>query len=162
MYLSENKIITKGVNEKKRKNRLFFALIWLVSLILIGISAGCAKQQTAAFSNKPETSTVENKNSVATNPASTPVSAIAGVPQIYTESCAKCHGAKGEGTTTGKDKAPELIAITTRRDDAYTADDLLGILNNPNAYGLNKKMPSFKDKLTEEQKQEIIRWLKTL
>lgn len=79
-------------------------------------------------------------------------------PKVYQANCAKCHGANGEGT----DLYPELKGVTTREDFPLTDQDLLEIINDAKAFGLDAEMPSFRKKLTEEEKLEIIAWLKTL
>lgn len=80
------------------------------------------------------------------------------VPATYVSSCAKCHGPNGEG----KGAYPELHGLTTREDERRSDEDLLGIINDPGSFGLSAKMPSYEHKLNDEQKQEIINWLKSL
>lgn len=80
------------------------------------------------------------------------------VPAGYTKNCAECHGANGEGTK----KYPELSGITTREEDKLSDEDIVGIINNPKAFGISGKMQSFKTKLTEDEKNEIVVWIKTL
>ena len=41
-------------------------------------------------------------------------------------------------------------------------EQLLEIINDAKSVGLSAKMPSFRKKLSEEEKMEIISWLKTL
>ncbi|MEZ5307496.1 MAG: cytochrome b N-terminal domain-containing protein [Pyrinomonadaceae bacterium] len=83
---------------------------------------------------------------------------IVPVPSSYTESCAKCHGSNGEGTR----KYPPLTGVTTRQEDALSNESLLEIIDDAEAYGLGSKMPPFKDKLTADQKQEIIKYIRAL
>jgi cytochrome c553 len=40
-----------------------------------------------------------------------------------------------------------------------TADDIVGLLKDPAAYGLQPPMRSFADKLTEQQMREIGEWV---
>ena len=158
MSLNKKTSVSGNKDWRKIKYRKVLALLWLASIVTIGFSPSCLNQKTLPTATVTNPSVADTKNIPATNSVSNQTAQTVAVPSAYTENCAKCHGAKGEG----KDKSPELIAVTTRQDDAYTEEDLLGIINNPNAYGLSKKMPSFKDKLTEDQKQEIVSWLKTL
>lgn len=99
-------------------------------------------------------------NAVSKEPAAnnTQVSEVLPPPKVYLDNCAKCHGKKGDGTNL----YPDLIGLTTREEDRRSDEDLLGIINDAKTYGLSSKMPAYKNKLTGEQKQEIIKWLKTL
>jgi mono/diheme cytochrome c family protein len=80
------------------------------------------------------------------------------IPASYTKNCAECHGDKGQGIKA----SPELTGLTTREEDRRSDEDLLEILNNPKSFGLSSKMKSYKDKLSEEEKQAIILWMKSL
>ncbi|MCI0391242.1 MAG: cytochrome b N-terminal domain-containing protein [Acidobacteria bacterium] len=73
-------------------------------------------------------------------------------PGAFTENCADCHGARGEG-----DSGPPLIGITTRMN--RSKNDLLNILIDSRSYGLKKPMPATFSELTEEDKQRIVEWL---
>jgi ubiquinol-cytochrome c reductase cytochrome b subunit len=77
-------------------------------------------------------------------------------PAAYTANCAKCHGARGEGKSIN----PRLIGVSAQ--PRRTVTDLVSIMNDPRRYGLEKRMPSFADKLSEEEKQAIAEWLSTL
>ncbi len=89
---------------------------------------------------------------LASSPSSMPV------PSIYEVNCAKCHGESGEGTS----KFPELVGVTTRDEDQLTPDMILAIINDPKAVGRSSKMPSYKNKLDDEQKQELVEWIRSL
>ena len=80
------------------------------------------------------------------------------VPSTYEVNCAKCHGERGEGTS----KFPELAGVTTREEDQLTPDMILAIINDPKAVGRSSKMPSYKNKLDDEQKQELVEWIRSL
>ncbi len=77
-------------------------------------------------------------------------------PATYTQHCAKCHGAHGEGVRPH----PKLIGVATLPNRTVT--DLIAILNDPAAYGLQKPMPSFATKLTDDEKRQIAQWLEEL
>lgn len=80
------------------------------------------------------------------------------VPPVYTTSCAKCHGAAGEGTK----KFPELIGVTTRDEDRLSPELVLAIINDPKSVGRSTKMPAYHDKLSETEKQELVSWIRSL
>lgn len=104
---------------------------------------------------------VEKQSVVTTGNASntqTSLNLPPAIPASYKTNCAECHGDKGQGIKA----SPELAGLTTREEDRRSDEDLLEILNNPKSFGLSSKMKSYKDKLTEDEKQEIIRWIKSL
>ena len=80
------------------------------------------------------------------------------IPPVYSTSCAKCHGAAGEGTK----KFPELIGVTSRDEDQLTPDLVLAIINDPKSVGRSTKMPAYHDKLSEAEKQELVSWIRSL
>jgi ubiquinol-cytochrome c reductase cytochrome b subunit len=82
----------------------------------------------------------------------------AAIPSTYAVNCAKCHGASGEGTS----KFPELAGVTTREEDQLTPDMVLAIINDPKAVGRSSKMPAYKNKLNDDQKQELVSWIRSL
>ncbi len=91
----------------------------------------------------------------ADKPATT---AITNAPPIYIMLCAKCHGAQGEGQA----KYPPVRGLTTRAETRRTVEDLIGIINDPPAYGLAPVMKSFADKMTEKEKRATAEWLASL
>ena len=74
-------------------------------------------------------------------------------PAAYTPNCAKCHGAHGEGVRPN----PKLVGVADQPH--RTVADLIAILNDPSAYGLEKPMTSFANKLTEDEKRQIAEWI---
>ncbi len=80
------------------------------------------------------------------------------IPSAYTTNCTKCHGANGEGTK----KFPELVGITTREEDQLTPELVLDIINDPKSVGRSAKMPAYRNKLSELEKQEIVSWIRSL
>ena len=90
-------------------------------------------------------------------------SAKPALPASFTANCSKCHGAAAEGADNGKGKkGPALVGLTTRTEEPRTVQDIIGILNNPTEYGLDKDMPAFADKLSADEKKEIAEWVATL
>jgi ubiquinol-cytochrome c reductase cytochrome b subunit len=83
--------------------------------------------------------------------------AEASAPPAYMTFCANCHGAHGEGGHQGALKFPALINVGSK--PRRTVDDIVGLLNDPTAYGLEPPMRSFATKLTEQEKREIAQWL---
>jgi len=83
-----------------------------------------------------------------------------GPPTLYTKFCADCHGQHGEGARRGNLTFPPLLDVPVK--PRRTVDDIVALLKNPPAYGLQPPMRSFADKLTEEQMREIAQWIVTL
>ncbi len=88
----------------------------------------------------------------------TSVSSPSAKPSVYEVNCAKCHGDNGEGTK----KFPELVGITTREEDQLSPEMVLAIINDPKAVGRSSKMPAYKSKLSEPEKQELVAWIRSL
>ena len=82
--------------------------------------------------------------------------AQASPPDAYTVNCAKCHGANGEGRSIN----PPLVGVSKRPD--RTVEDIVAILKNPRAYNLDKRMPSFTGKLSEDEMQMVAEWIVSL
>lgn len=81
---------------------------------------------------------------------------IADPPVAYTRNCARCHGARGEGRSIN----PSLLGVSARPQ--RTAADIFAILNDPASYGLERRMPSFAKKLSDEEKRQIANWVVSL
>jgi mono/diheme cytochrome c family protein len=75
---------------------------------------------------------------------------------LYKSKCAMCHGATGAGDTAmGKNlKLADLgSADVQKMSDA----DLAGIISNGKG-----KMPAYKGKLTDEQVNDVVKYIRTL
>jgi Cu/Ag efflux protein CusF len=75
----------------------------------------------------------------------------AGGARIFKANCAKCHGAKGEGTEKG---------ISFLRGHALThpKEDFIKQVRE----GEEDKMPSFRDKLSEEQIEQVVDYVRNV
>ena len=80
-----------------------------------------------------------------------------GPPVMYSKFCANCHGPNGEGARQGRLNFPPLLDVSTK--PRRTVDDIVSLLKDPTAYGLQPPMRSFRDKLTDEQMKEIGEWI---
>jgi ubiquinol-cytochrome c reductase cytochrome b subunit len=96
------------------------------------------------------TSLATSSNTTSTNEA----------PVLYIKWCANCHGRNGEGGQQGQLRFPPLTGVATK--PRRTVDDIVGLLKDPAAYGLQAPMRSFSDKLTEPQMKEIAEWVHRL
>ena len=90
--------------------------------------------------------------------SSAPAAAAAGgAPAMYIEFCANCHGQNGEGARQGRLNFPPLLDVAAK--PRRTVDDIVGLLKDPTAYGLQPPMKSFSTKLTDQQMREIAEWI---
>ncbi len=80
-----------------------------------------------------------------------------GAPVMYTKFCINCHGPRGEGAQQGPLRFPPLLDVSAK--PRRSVADIVGLLKDPAAYGLEPPMRSFSDKLTEEQMTEIAEWI---
>jgi ubiquinol-cytochrome c reductase cytochrome b subunit len=77
-------------------------------------------------------------------------------PQAYAENCASCHGDRGEG----KAIFPALIGVSSKPQ--RSKEDLLKILDDAKAYGLELPMPASFPKISPEDKLKIVEWMMQL
>lgn len=82
---------------------------------------------------------------------------LAGPPLKYIQYCANCHGVSGEGARQGELKFPPLLDVAAK--PRRTVDDIVALLKDPAAYGLQPPMRSFSDKLSEAEMKEIAAWV---
>lgn len=89
--------------------------------------------------------------------ATTTTNVTGGAPVMYTKYCANCHGTQGQGAQQGPLKFPPLLNVSAK--PRRSVDDIVSLLKDPTAYGLQPPMRSFAEKLTEEQMREIAEWI---
>lgn len=98
----------------------------------------------------------DNANALNANAATQKFISATSPPDAYTAKCSGCHGTRGQGVKI----YPRLIGISAK--PRRTVEDLINIMNDPQAYGLDPLMPSFANKLTEEEKRQIAEWAASL
>ena len=153
----------KKTESGQKDRRLFFSIAGPPKrhLIIITIGLGILLIGAMLFVRYPSPLVAQSVNSTDERPAlqnASLVESAPAIPDMYTVNCAKCHGANGEGTA----KFPELAGVTVRDEDRLTTEEVIGIINNPKAFGRSSKMPSYRDKLTEAEKNQIVDWIKSL
>ncbi|MBV9209744.1 MAG: cytochrome b N-terminal domain-containing protein [Acidobacteria bacterium] len=89
-------------------------------------------------------------------PAASPSVSSDGAPAAYIKECANCHGAQGQGVKP----FPKLLGVSQK--PRRTVEDIIGLLNDPVAYGLEPPMKSFAAKLTDDEKRQIAEYVVTL
>ncbi len=90
---------------------------------------------------------------------------LSGGKQIYRSACTACHGAQGKGVPeeTRGFKKPSTFPDFTRCDQTTSElnNDYRAVITNGGPYrGFSQIMPAFKDALTAEQINEVIRYLR--
>jgi len=80
-----------------------------------------------------------------------------GPPGDYVKFCEQCHGPHGEGARQGRLSFPPLLGVAAK--PRRTVDDIVGLLKDPAAYGLQPPMRSFSDKLSEPQMRIVAEWI---
>lgn len=109
------------------------------------------------FEPLPPRSSVSNAPaSNDSNNGSTKVISVDLPPASFLKRCASCHGTHGQGVKS----FPKLLGVSTK--PRRTVEDIVGLLNDPRAYGLEPPMRSFANKLTDNEKREIAAWLMLL
>lgn len=77
-------------------------------------------------------------------------------PESYITHCSACHGTRGQGAPM----MPKLLGVASK--PRRSVQDIINLLDDPLAYGIEPPMKSYKDKLTEAEKREIAEWVATL
>jgi len=78
-------------------------------------------------------------------------------PAMFIEFCAQCHGRNGEGARQGRLSFPPLLGVSAK--PSRTAEDIVNLLKDPTAYGLEPPMRSFAQKLSEQEMRKIAEWI---
>ncbi len=112
--------------------------------------------QRARTANADSNASAQATNQPASNAQPDNSNIAAAPPAAYAQQCAKCHGAHGEGVRPN----PKLLGVAAQPH--RTVADLIAILNDPAAYGLEKPMTSFANKLTDDEKRQLAEWIEGL
>jgi mono/diheme cytochrome c family protein len=140
----------KSINRSSGKRHLF-------DMILLGTITGIALL-LFAFAPKQQPWTAPAAAAKVANPIASSAQSIAAGKTIYIKNCNDCHGkkGKGDGPKSGDlDKSPKDF---TKEAFQSQAD---GILFWKMTEG-RKPMPSFKKDLTDEQRWQVINYVRTL
>jgi mono/diheme cytochrome c family protein len=136
-------------------------LIVLIAVVAtFAIAFACttdSKTNTANLTNTTNSSSTVVKNTPVSTPAG-PTDELAAGHQLYTDNCAKCHKDTGEGGPTvvdGRKIKPDNLTDDRRKklsDDKYVKTMVEGVED--------EGMPSFKDKMTEAQMREVVKYIR--
>ncbi len=124
-------------------------MLFVLSLVLAVWAAAHGKQSWPA----PEEAK-KLKNSVPATEAS-----LAAAKAIYMDKCAQCHGGEGKGD------GPEAATYDVKPAD-FTDAHMLGEMTDREIFWKisegRRPMPTFKKQLTEEQRWQLVNYLRTL
>lgn len=125
----------------------------LIGGVILGVGALLIiTMTTAAYISDYKNPRVREQLAMTNHPDTPPV--------LYVKWCVNCHGRNGEGGQQGQLRFPPLTGVASK--PRRTVDDIVGLLKDPEAYGLQPPMRSFADKLTEPQMREIAEWVHRL
>lgn len=137
--------------------KMFKSLFVGGSFALFALACGNSANTNNTISDKMA-AVIFNNNSNLTTPAASPSAGdeLAFSRQFYQETCAKCHGADGEGgerTFDGqKFKVPSYKnpRVVSHADSKYVETIANG----------EDEMPSFKDKLSADQINQMVKYIR--
>jgi len=92
------------------------------------------------------------------NPVPATGEAIGGGMMIYMEHCEKCHGENGDG------KGPKAADLSIMPQDFTNAQEMSHITDGEFFWQISeghRPMPAFKDKLTEEERWQVVDYIRT-
>ncbi len=131
--------------------------IKLASLVVIGATTLCF-----AFISAPKGGDVKwiapADADKKTNPVASDEKNVASGKDIYSKNCANCHGKKGKGDGPKSSELDKVPGDFTKDDFQKQSD---GALFYKITEG-KKPMPSFKKEVTEEQRWQVIHYIRTL
>lgn len=140
--------MTTHAQHTLRLRKLFFASL----LALIGIAISVAVYQNRQW-KIPEEAKLR-KNPLQSSPA-----ALAAARAIYLDKCVQCHGETGKGD--GPDAAMYYPSPASLIDAKRMSSPTDGELFYEISQG-RKPMPSFKKRLTEEQRWQLVLFVRSL
>lgn len=85
---------------------------------------------------------------------------------VYAQECATCHGTNLEGAPDWKESLPDGSLPPPPHDSSghtwhHPDSLLLAIIADGGDPAYNSKMPAFRDKLTEEERQAVLEFIKS-
>jgi len=136
--------------------KIFVCLAVVGGCLLIYACGGVASNNS---SNAIVSNATSTTNTTAVHPESTVADAdLAKGKELYNKNCANCHKESGEGGPTvvdGRKMKPDNLTDDRRKrlsDDKYIETMVKGIED--------EGMPSYKDKLTDAEMHEIVRYIR--
>jgi len=137
-------------------------LKFLLAAIVVSTFFGAMSCSSESRSTNSNTGSLSNGNGAAANTQNSSVTAVhddlATGRDLYVKNCADCHKESGEGGPTvidGRKMKPDNLTDDRRKklsDDKYLKFMVDGIED--------EGMPSFKDKMSEAEMREVVRYIR--
>jgi mono/diheme cytochrome c family protein len=140
-----------------KRNIRQFIKMKLAGFIVIGIITG-AIIFLFAFAPKQKIWTVPPSADKVTNPVASDTKSLVAGKAIYTKNCYDCHGKKGKGDGPKSAELDKPVGDFTKENFSKQSD---GAIFWKITEG-RKPMPSFKKDITEEQRWQVINYVRTL
>ena len=139
------------MNERPKRSRLLQKILLGVVIGLIFLSIGLAALHKTPWQIPAEEKL--RKNPLAVNDAN-----FNAVKAIYNEKCANCHGDSGKGDGS------DAMMYDPAPSDLTDATHMIKLTDGEIYYQITqgrKPMPSFRNKLTEEQRWQLVNYVRT-
>ena len=136
-----------------KRNRTLPKAMFL--LVLAGVAAAIVY---SAFNNAPWSWPVPEEAKQLKNPLHPTAPALKSAREVYVDKCAHCHGdaGKGDGRDASRyDPAPMDFTDAKRMSEATDGELFYKISEG------KKPMPVFKNKLTEDQRWELVLFIRS-
>jgi len=135
----------------------------LLLLLLTGVALVAGLARRAALT--AVTPVVINDTAVPPVPTLNPERVAQGAI-VYAQECATCHGAKLEGAPDWKQSLPDGSFPSPPHDNSghtwhHPDSLLLAIIADGGDPAYNSKMPALRDKLTEQERQAVLEFIKS-
>lgn len=127
-------------------------------LVLVTLIVACSGTSTSNTVNSTASTNAVPRSSVASQTTTAASDDLATGRDLYNKNCSNCHKESGEGGPTvvdGRKIKPDNLTDDRRKklsDDKYLKTMVEGIED--------EGMPSFKDKLSEAQMREVVRYIR--
>ena len=140
------------MNDARKRGRALRKALFVCALLLICIAIGLA-----VFNRRPWNIPAAEKERK--NPLSYSQANVEAAKKIYSDQCANCHGDGGKGDGSDAmmyDPAPADLTDAAKMRKRTDGDIYYQITEG------RKPMPSFKKKLTEEQRWQLVLFVRSL
>ena len=128
-------------------------LLALGCVVLALVAIGCTETATSTNTATPRTASASPAPSAS---AAAPADEFAHAKQIYAKNCEGCHGPNAEGGLA-KVNNKQIKVPSLKADHAvkHTDEQLTKMITNG-----EEEMPSFKDKLSQDEINQMVRYIR--
>src|SRR5260221_1441630 len=144
----------RTMSNVEKRNRTLPRAMFLLILAVVAVAI-----VYSAANKAPWSWPVPEEAKQLKNPLQPTAPALKSAREVYADKCAHCHGdtGKGDGQDAGKyDPAPTDFTDSKRMNEATDGELFYKISEG------KKPMPVFKNKLTEDQRGELVLFIRSL